>query len=304
MNAIMFNSNSIIKKISILILFTNLFSQSVFQFLNQSSDAKTMAFLNGASTMPSNIISANPASVSTEILTFRITQIKLPADININEISFINNWKNGAIFGRIKSANYGKIIDGINNKETDANDVVIEVGYKTNYLNLISIGITSGYLTSQIAEARSTGIFTSIGMRCSFINNRIGVGVSFNNIGTQLDYYNNTPEPLPTMLRMGFYFIPRYIPVTFSFDIIENTIENESQYIGGIEFHPLNNLVFRISTSNYKKGLSTGEFYTDFFNGIAMGVGFSTGKMEIDFSTHNLGPAGIAMGLTIGWKER
>ena len=302
MNAIMFNSKSIINKISILILFTNLFSQSTFQFLNQSSDAKTMAFSNGASTVSSNMISANPASITTDILTFRITQIKLPADIHINEISVINNWKNGAIFGRIKSANYGKIIDGINNKETNANDVAIEIGYKTNYLNIISIGITSGYINSQIAETRSTGIFTSMGMRCSIINNRIGIGVSFNNIGTQLDYYNNTPEPLPKILRAGLYFIPLYIPATFSIDIINKTIENELQYIGGIEFYPSNNLVFRISTSSLQKGLSTGDFYTDFFSGIATGVGLSTGKMEIDFSIHNLGPAGLAMGLTIGWK--
>ena len=303
MNAIIFNSNSIIKKISLIILFTNLFSQSIFQILNQPSDAKTMALLNGASAMPSNIISSNPASIETDIIMLRITQIKLPADIHINEISFINNWKKGAIFGKIKTANYGKIIDGINNNETNANDVAIEIGYKTNYLDLISIGITSGYITSQIAESRSTGIFTNLGMRFHIVENRIGLVASLNNMGTQLVYYENTPEPLPTSFRTGLYFMPLHLPAMFNVDILKNIIEDELQYIGGIEFHPLNNLVLRISSSSLKKELSTGEFYTDFFSGIAMGMGIITGKIEIDLSVHNMGPAGLAMGLTLGWRQ-
>ena len=115
--------------------------------------------------------------------------------------------------------------------------------------------------------------------------NRLGIGLSLTHFGAQLDYYGETPEPLPTAIRTGTYFKPLHLPASLSFDIINYLEEENVQFIGAIEFHPQNNLVFRISSGNYKTELSTGEFSADFFSGVAFGVGFEVGSVNIDIST-------------------
>lgn len=291
------------KHIVFLIFMGLTFPQSTFQILEQPVDARSLALTNGVSASPSDYFTVNPASVKTGISAIRFSRINFPADINNNELSFTTSVKSSTIFGRIKSADYGEFTDGENNETSKADDLILEFGYKTTVSNVISAGISGGYIQSRIADASSSGIFGSFGMRIRMLENRLGIGIALTHFGTQLDYYGSTPEPLPTAFRTGVYFKPLHLPASLSFDIINYLEEENIQFIGGIEFHPRKNLVFRISSGNFKTELSTGEFSADFFSGVAFGAGFEAGPMIIDLSTGNLGAAGLVTGLSVGLKD-
>lgn len=290
------------KNIVFLIFLECIFSQTTFHFLEQPVDARSLALTNGTSASPSEYLSVNPATVRTESSGIRFSNINFPADIHNYELSFITNMITSVIFGRIKTADYGEFIDGANEETSTAKDIILELGYKSTIKNVISIGIMGGYINSRIAESKSSGIFSNVGIRIRLMDNRLGVGATLTHFGTQLEYYGDTPESFPTAIRTGLYFQPMYLPANLSIDII-NYLEGNTQLIGGIEFHPRKNMVFRISSGSYKTDLSTGEFSADFFSGVAIGAGFEFGPIQIDGSVQNLGPAGVITGLTVGWKE-
>ena len=286
----------------ILILITNItFSQSTFHLLDQATDARTLSLTKAITATPSNYININPANINLNVIGLRISNIILPADIQINEVAFTTHIKKIVYIGRVKTADYGLIKDG-NNNISSANDIALEIGFKSTIKNLFSSGITVGIINSKIASKTATGIFSNIGISFKILNNHLGIGMSLNNLGMQIKQYNMTSEPIPSSARIGLFYKPKHLPASLNFDLVNN-LNDKLEFIGGIEFKPQNHIIFRISIGDYHSDLSTGEFKLDLINGISFGAGFLINNMSIDYGTQNIGIAGLIHCFSISWNH-
>ena len=83
-----------------------------------------------------------------------------------------------------------------------------EFGYKKEYGNITSIGISTGYLFSSISSFQSHLFFMNLGARSRLMKKRMGLGFSLENFPIAIKSYTKYDEIPPSIFRTAFYYKP------------------------------------------------------------------------------------------------
>ncbi|MBC8256622.1 MAG: hypothetical protein H8E85_04860 [Candidatus Marinimicrobia bacterium] len=280
-----------------------IFGAGSYEILQFPMDARNLALHNSASAYDGLLLSNNPASLSKRAKGNTYSYFYLPGEIHFTGYQSVHKSKLGIRLTKISIMNYGAIIDSETENKSYAFDILFETGFKKEYKNITSIGISGGYFLSSIAGYQSQLVFTNFGMRSRLLRKRLGVGLSLENIGILLKSYTDIKEPIPALFRTALYYEPRYIPLLINGDIVTYFGDGDSFYFsGGIELKPDSRLTLRLGSSSHRAGYLTGDFSSDVIAGFSGGVGFRFTNMTLDVGFMNLGPAGFVVGFSLKKK--
>jgi len=277
-----------------------LFASSSYEILHFPTDARNLALHNSASAYDGILLNNNPASLSKRAEGNTYSYFYIPGKIHFTGYQSISKSNLGIRSTKISILNYGTIIDSKTEDKSYAFDILVESGFKKEYKNITSVGISGGYLFSSIAGYQSQLLITNFGMRSRLLRKRLGVGLSIENIGFLLKSFTAVKEHIPALFRTAIYYEPRYIPLIISGDMVTYLDDGESFYFsGGIELNPDSRLTLRLGSSSHRKGYLTDDFSSDVFAGFSGGAGFRFTNMTLDVGFMNLGPAGFIVGFSL-----
>ena len=283
----------------IMAVFTFLFGMGAYEILHFPHDTRSLSLHNAASAYDRSILRNNPAALSMSAEKTVYSYLVLPAGIHSGEIQRVYKVASGIHAGKLSYISYGTIVDGKTYETTSAYDMLLEIGYKKELKNIISVGISGGYLLSSISGYRSQLLYTNIGLRSRMMRKRIGMGFSLENVGFLLTSYTDMKEPIPAIFRSACYYRPKYFPVIISIDIIHNMDRDAKIISGGLEINPENWLTFRLGCSSNRTGFLTGDFSSNWLTDVSGGIGFQFNQMNLDVGFMNLGAAGYVFGFSL-----
>jgi len=277
-----------------------LFASSSYEILHFPTDARNLSLHNSASAYDGILLSNNPASLSKRAKGHTYSYFYIPGKIHFTGYQSISKSNLGVRSTKISIMNYGTFIDSETKNKSYAFDILIETGFKKEYKNITSIGISGGYLFSSIAGYQSQIIFSNFGIRSRLLRKRLGVGFSLENMGFLLKSYTDFKEPIPALFRMALYYKPRYIPLIINGNMVTYLGEGDSFYFsGGIELKPNESFTLRLGSSSHRSGYLTDDFSSDVIAGFSGGAGFRFTNMTLDVGFMNLGPYGFVVGFSL-----
>ena len=280
-----------------------LFAEGSYDILNLPQDARSLALNNTTSAYDDPFMHSNPAAISMRYVGMSYSYLYLPANIHLGKIHHINNNNKRVRAVKFSLLNYGTIVDSETEEKSYAVDALVEIAYKKELKNIVSVGISGGYLFSSVAGFNSQLLFSKIGIRSRFFQKRMGIGLSLENMGILLKPYTDIKEPIPALFRIASYYKPVYIPLIINGDIIRKLDGNSFYFSGGLEFMYQHRLTFRLGISSNRSGYLTEDFSSDIISGFSGGVGLQFQKTTLDIGFMNLGPAGFITGFSISNKQ-
>ena len=283
----------------ILPAFCFLFGMGSYEILHFPQDTRSLSLHNAASAYDRSILRNNPAALSLGAEKAVYSYLILPASIHSGEIQWVRKIRQGIYAGKVSYLSYGTIVDSETDRETTAFDFLLEMGYKKELGNIVSVGISGGYMLSSISEYHSQILYANIGIRSRIMRKRIGLGFSMENVGFLVTTYTSVKESIPAIFRSALYYRPKYLPAIISVDIIRNLERGVVELSGGLELNPEKRLTIRLGCSSHRIGFLTGDFSSDFFAGVSGGAGFQFSKINLDVGFMNLGAAGYVLGFSI-----
>lgn len=245
----------------------------------------------------------NPAAIATLAgQRYSVGFFKHLLDVNSGYASFGKQITTlGFVGAGIQYINYGKF-DGRGPEGQDigsfgAGELALTVGYASELEGGLHYGVSAKYIYSSIASYSASGAALDLGVQYIAVPNRVLLGASLNNLGTQFSPYMNTHENLPLDLTLGASIYPEHLPavLTVSFHKVN---ESQDSFAGrlksfsiGAELSPAPNIQLRIGYNNeqrqeLKLGSSSG------FAGISVGGGISSGEYTVDYSFSSFGTIG------------
>ncbi len=295
------------KYVIILILFVQAsFAQNTYNFLKVDVSPRAGA-LGGsfvAATDDPDVIFYNPAGIknlSAVPVSFTFTKHLL--DINFAALSASYELENIGRFGAgIKYANYGTFTeyDEYGNKFGDygAGDLALTVGYANEISENFNYGVNAKFIYSSISDYSSTAVAGDLGLMYLMPNERLNIGFSVLNVGTQLQSYISTKEDLPLDVVIGISKRLQYLPLQFHLDfhkLNENTdgslMNKFNAFSFGAEFTLSKTLKLRFGYENEKrKELKIGSFAG--LAGFNFGLGFNVKEYTLNYAYSSLGEVG------------
>jgi hypothetical protein len=280
-----------------------LFGGGSYDILHLSKDARSLSLHNAASAYDRSFLQNNPAALSLATERNSYSSLILPAGIHSGEIQRVRKMGSGIRAGKLSYISYGTIYDSETQKKTTAYDILLEMGYKKELKNIVSVGISGGYLLSSICGYRSQLLYTNIGIRSRMMRKRIGLGFSLENVGFLITSYTDVKESIPAIFRTALYYKPKYLPAIISVDIIRNLDGGIVELFGGLEFNPEKRLTIRLGCSSRRRGFLTDDFPSDLLAAVSGGAGFKFNKINLDIGFMNLGSSGYIIGFSISNKR-
>jgi len=276
-------------------------SQAPYTIMHLSTSSRSLSLTNGAAAFNSPVLSSNPAALSADGLSGGFHHFTYPLDINGNSIHGTYNFANQHLIGvTITSINYGKFTDSQTENTFSANDLAMRVGYKSTFRNLISYGISAGFIKSKISSYNSSGLVMNAGIRGRMLSNRLGMGLSIENWGKITDQYDHFEESISPDFRYSLFYKPQHFPGFLFFDYVKQKHIQDLQ-IYGIEITFSSNLQLRLSSSSENKYLEWGEVFDEIVSGLSFGIGWSYKKYQFELASQNLGPAGSIIGFSFNF---
>ena len=203
-----------------------LFAKGSYVILNLPQNARSLALNNTTSAYDDPFMHSNPAAISMHSSGMSYSYLYLPANIHLGKIHHINNNNKRVRAVKFSILNYGTIVDSETEEKSYAVDALVEIAYKKELKNIVSAGISGGYLFSSVAGFNSQLLFSKIGIRCRFFKKRMGIGFSLENMGILLKPYTDIKEPIPALFRIASYYKPLYIPLIINGDIVRKLYSN------------------------------------------------------------------------------
>ena len=287
----------------ILATFSFLFGGGSYDILHLSKDARSLSLHNAASAYDRFLLRNNPASLSLTTEKFSYSSLIFPANIHSGEIQRVRKMGSGIRAEKVSYISYGTIYDSEAQKKTTAYDILLEMGYKKELKNIVSIGISGGYLLSSICGYSSQLLYANIGIRSRMMRKRIGLGFSLENVGFLITSYTDVKEAIPAIFRSALYYKPKYLPAIISVDIIRNLDRGIIELFGGLEFNPEKRLTIRLGCTSRRIDFLTYDFPSDLLAAVSGGAGFKFNKINLDIGFMNLGAAGYIIGFSISNKR-
>jgi hypothetical protein len=304
----------------ILLLFlvqATIFSQSntTFEFLRNDASARAAALGGNFITVSDdpNSIFYNPADLAT-LSTRRLSVgfFKHLLDVNAGYASFGTEIPNfGFVGAGLEYVNYGEFKktgeEGQNIGTFNAGEFAFIASYAGELLPTLNYGASVKFIYSSIANVSSSSAALDFGLRYLAMPERIIVGASLLNLGTQFDPYVTTRERLPLDLKIGASIYPEHLPAVL---LVELHKLNESQdkffdrfkqFSIGVEFTASPNVQLRIGYNNeqrqeWKIGNSAG------LAGFSLGGGFTSDIYSIDYAYTSMGKIGSVHRINVGFK--
>ena len=280
-------------------------SKNTYDFLRNDVGARAAAQGGGFITMSDDpdLIFYNPAGLGT-LTRSRVSFgfLKHLLDINSGYASYGTEVPNLGMIGvGVVYINYGEF-DRTGEEGQDlgtfgAGDLVLNVGYGAHLNGDFTYGVGPKLIYSKIGEVNSTGGALDLGVQYIAIPNRLRLGASLLNLGTQFDLYANSRESLPIDFRFGMSLTPEHLPatITLSFQKVnerqEDVMEHFKAFSVGSEFIISPNLLIRAGYNNERRqelkvGSSSG------LAGFSIGAGFVTDTYNLDYAYNSYGSIG------------
>ena len=288
-----------------IILFLTIISivigQSVFSSLDIPGSVRGLALMNGGSAINSSILGNNPASLDINGKFWGIQYLTFPADITSHQFHFSTDTPKGSVSTEISIIDFGDLSDSATGESFSAKDFVIRVGYKSIWQDKLSWGITAGGIRSKIQLYEASGMFVDLGIRSRFFDNRLGIGISTENLGKIITSYSDLTESIDKQIRCALYYRPLHLPATISIDYLLSDALTPL-FIAALEFKLSSETLIWISSNSEKNSLTWGSIFDTLTSGIAGGVRLPIRSISVDAGFQNLGSAGIVLGFGIGKK--
>jgi hypothetical protein len=302
---------SILIALSALSLFAG--GNGTYDFLRNDVSARAAALGGSFVTMTDdpNMIFYNPSSLATlSGKRVSVGYFKHLLDINSGYASFGTDISGlGHIGAGVVYINYGEFPwRGEENQDLGtfgAGELSMSVGYGNELREGFLYGVNVKFIYSSIAEVSSSGVALDFGVQYMAVPNRILLGASLLNLGTQLDPYMNTRESLPLDLKIGMSIFPEHLPVVLLIDL-HKLNENQDKFSEhfqafsvGAEFFPSPNVQLRVGFNNerrkeWKIGSSSG------MAGFSFGGGIITEKYTVDYAYNSYGSIGGLNRISVG----
>ncbi|NQU67854.1 MAG: hypothetical protein HQ510_07940 [Candidatus Marinimicrobia bacterium] len=287
---------------TILLLVSPMAGQSVFNSLDTPTSVRSLSLTNGASAVSTSILNSNPAVLDCEGKSFGGQFFAYPADITGHQLHYTSKTARGVVSTVVTVMDFGRFSDSATGETFSARDMVFRVGYKSIWSGHLSWGISAGGIHSVIQQYRSSGLFVNTGIRSRFLDDRLGVGISAENMGKMLSTYAGRREPMEGQIRYSCFYQPLHLPATLSVDYL-NVNSGQPLIITAAEFNLNSGFALWISASSEKNSLAWGDVFRTLTAGIAGGVRLPIGNYVFDVGFQNLGSAGSVWGFGIG-KQR
>jgi len=284
-----------------------------FTFLRNDYGARAAAMGGSFVSMTNDpdMIFYNPSALATlQQQQVSLGFFKHLLDINSGHISFGEEVAGfGYVGAGIVYINYGDFdrTDELGNVQGtfSANELAVAIGYASDIGNNVSFGANVKYIYSGIAEASSNGVAIDLGTLWAVPEERLTVGVSLLNLGTQLDPYFATREALPLDLKVGGTIEPEHLPLLLNLDFHKlNETSNDlvgrfrSFSVGG-EFIVSENVRLRFGYNNERRrDLKLGS--NSGLAGFSFGGGVITGMYRFDYALNSYGKIGSLHRITVG----
>ena len=202
-----------------------------YDILNLPQDARSLALNNTTSAYDGSFLQNNPSAISMRSIGMSYSYSYFPGNIHLGGIQHFNKKKKGVRVLKISLLNYGTIIDSKTEEESHAFDILVELGYKTELKNIVSVGMSWGYLFSSITGYNSQLMYSKLGIKSRLLRKKAGIGISLENMGTVLKSYTDYKESLPILFRTSLYYKPMYIPLIINVDIVKNLERNSFEIV-------------------------------------------------------------------------
>jgi len=159
------------------------------------------------------------------------------------------------------------------------------------------VGANIKGIYSSIASARSTAVAVDLGVLYSIPSERITIGASILNLGTQINAYASAKESLPLDIKIGMTTQPEHLPVLLNLNFHklneaqDNFLQHLSAFTLGAEFLMSESVRFRVGYSNEKRKelkLGTGSGLA----GFSLGLGILYQDYQFDYAFNSYGKTG------------
>lgn len=299
---------------------------ATYRFLNIPSSPRMAALGGSNAALPRANVSqffVNPAYLSQsshgELSASYLNHI---ADINMGFASTAWNIRDYGMLGvGVRYMNYGDIThtnaSGENLGSINTHDMAFNVGFGHQYTENLHIGGAFQFIHSSYHEYRSSGLALSAGIFYDFLDDLTWAGLTVNNLGTQLSYYDETKESLPIDLRASVTRKLQYLPVRISAtahslnrwkmisyndddspDFTDNLLRH---LIGGAEFVFTENFHFRLGYNHYLHEETKSDSRID-FGGFSYGIGINIKGFQFDISRNSYSDIGKLTQLGIQYQ--
>ncbi len=293
--------------ISFAVSSTSVFSQTntAYDFLRNDVSARAAALAGSFVSMTDdpNTIFYNPAGLATMTQRrFSAGFFKHLMDINSGYASFATQISDlGSIGAGIVYINYGEFKqtgeEGQDLGTFGAGEFALSLGYGGTLREGLDYGANMKFIYSKIADATSSAAAVDLGLQYVAVPNRLTLGASVLNLGTQLSPYVNTREDLPLDVSIGCALYPEHLPAALLFGFHRMTEQYDTfgdrlrNFTLGVEFTPGPNVHLRVGYDNARrqdlKILSSAGLA-----GISIGGGINTDMYSVDYSFSSLGEIG------------
>ncbi len=285
---------------------------STYAFLRNDASARAAALGGSSMCIPDdpNGIFINPAIVGTiESRQVSFGFFKNIADINAGNASYGQRIENfGWIGAGVQYVNYGSFTrtDEIDNRlgTFSANDLAVLLNYSDEMYENLFYGVNAKFITSGIAEYRSSAVAFDLGLYYTAPEKLISFGVSAVNMGTQLDPYYDTRERLPFSVSAGVAKQLEHLPLLINLSF-HDLNSSEGNFFGrfrafsvGGEFTLSQYAKLRIGYNNQRRqdlqlGTSSG------LAGFSLGGGILIRGYVVDYAFNSYGAIGATHRVSI-----
>jgi hypothetical protein len=279
--------------------------RGTYDFLRLDVSARAAA-LNGSFVSMSddpNSIFYNPAALSTiSRPQGSASYLSHLLDVNAGSLSYAQEIEGiGPIGVGLQFIDYGSIVETDESMnilgELGARELAVIAGWGTIVDEETMVGFSIKGIYSSLASFRSAAIAADFGLLYRIPSEDITIGASLLNIGTQINSYKDTKEPLPVDFKVGVTKRPEHLPVLLNLNFHKLTESQEtffqrfSNFTFGAEFIMSETVRLRVGYSNEKRrelklGSSLG------LAGFSLGGGIIYGEYLIDYSYNSYGEIG------------
>jgi hypothetical protein len=275
-----------------------------YDFLRLDVSPRSAAIGGGWLTMTDdpNAIFYNPAGLaSLSSSRFSAGFIKHLLDINSGYVSYGTSIPDfGFVGGGVQYINYGEFkrtgLEGQDLGTFGAGELALSLGYATDFESALHYGANLKYIYSSIAEVSSNALAVDLGFQYIAVPNRLLLGASLMNLGTQLDPYTTVSENLPLDFNAGMSVYPEHLPaiITLTFHRLneqqDNFVDRLKNFSLGAELTPATGFDIRVGFNNQERqDLQIGS---SGFAGFSAGAGFSAAGYTVDYSFNSMGDIG------------
>ncbi|MFA5832496.1 MAG: type IX secretion system protein PorQ [Bacteroidota bacterium] len=285
-----------------------------YQFLQNDVSARASAMAGSVVSLygdPSGLF-YNPATIGNSLqplasigYTSHVLDIKAGFAAYTQEIQDI-----GVMGVGVNYVNYGSFVgrndQGIETGAFNAGDMALSLSLANLFEENLYYGVTGKYIYSSIADANSSALAVDLGLMYLIPGeDPISLGLSIMNIGTQIDAYGSTIEPLPLEIKIGGTIKPQHLPLQLNVNFNKLNEERDTfldkftSFTVGGEFTLSKALRFRFGYNNERRkelkiGTSAG------MAGFSLGGGLVLRNLRLDYSFNSYGEIGSISRITLG----